>query len=68
MPKLYEIPNGSTVVAECSDGSTWLTFHRIDGMYSVCTTERGALAHLYACSDMRLRDDGKYELEGGESE
>lgn len=60
--KLYDIPRDSRVYAEVSDGSRYVTFHRVDGSYSLCTSEKGALCHLYASSDLRQRDDGHYEL------
>ncbi len=60
--KLYEIPNGSKIHESCSDGSTFFTFHRIDGSYSTCTTEKGALVHLRASCPLVAHEDG-YKFE-----
>ena len=40
--KLYEVPRGSKI----KFFDEVLTFHRLDGMYSVCTNEEGKLVHL----------------------
>lgn len=56
--KLYDIPNESKVYEECSDKSTFFTFHHIDGMYSLCTTENGATVHLKAFTEMEKHKDG----------
>lgn len=51
--KLYEIPDKSKIIAECSDGSTYFIFNHIDGMYSHCTTEKGATVHLDASQELK---------------
>lgn len=64
--KLYEIPRGSKVYSACSDGSAWFIFHRIDGMYSTCTTEKGALVHLGASCPLSAHLDGYRIVESDE--
>lgn len=65
MPKLYDIPQGSKIYVESSDGSTYITFHHLDGMYSYCTTEKGAVVHLGATCPLEKHRDG-YKPSSGE--
>lgn len=45
--KLREIPPNSKIYdKEISDGSTYLTFFHLDGLYSYCETEKGNTIHL----------------------
>jgi hypothetical protein len=62
MPKLYEIPEGALIECEASDGSKWIRFHRIDGMYSYCLTQNGNVAHLSASTDLVKIDENIYKL------
>ncbi len=55
---LYEIPNESKIYEGASDGSVFFIFHRIDGSYSTCTTEKGALVHLGASCPLVKFEDG----------
>jgi len=55
--KLYEIPEGSKIMAECSDGSKYIIFNHLDGMYSHCTTENGATAHLAGGQELKKKKD-----------
>ena len=55
--KLYEIPNESKIKAEVSDGSKFITFHHIDGMYSYCTTEKGGTIHLSVSTPLKKVKD-----------
>ena len=55
--KLYEIPRDSKIKCECSDGSKYITFHRIDGMYSFCSTEKGGICHLFAGTELEKEND-----------
>jgi hypothetical protein len=61
MPKLYDIPKGSTIKLKkgqkCSDGSTYITFDHIDGMYSYCVTENGGIIHLAASTALKKVKD-----------
>ena len=52
MKKLYEIPRDSKILCKCSDGSKSIIFHRLDGMYSFCTTEKGNVVHLDASTNL----------------
>lgn len=58
--RLYDLPRDSDVkiFAECSDGSKFLIFHHIDGMYSYCKTEKGGVIHIRATTPL-------VEVEGG---
>ena len=35
-----------------SDGSTYIDVDHLDGMYSFCRTEKGAIVHLAASADL----------------
>ena len=63
--KLYEAPQKIKINLEASDGSKHIIFHRIDGMYSFCTTEKGAPVHLYANAELVKKDDGSYDAVKG---
>lgn len=43
---LQDVPKGSIIECDCSDGSTFIIFEHLDGLYSYCTTEKGAVVHL----------------------
>ena len=43
---------------EISDGSTYIVFEHIDGMYSVCTTEKGGYIHLAVLTPLVPYEDG----------
>lgn len=61
--KLWDIPRESKIVADgISDGSTYIMFHHIDGMYSYCTTEKGGVIHLSAATPLKQVGD-HYELD-----
>lgn len=62
--KLHEIPRKSIIECECSDGSAFVTFRRLDGMYSYCETERGNPAHLSRFAELELLENGHYKLKG----
>lgn len=65
MTKLYELPRDKNIKidkVECSDGSNYITFHHIDGMYSYCTTEKGGVVHLACWTELLKIDDHTYEL------
>lgn len=59
--KLHEIPQESKIKCDVSDGSKFIIFHHIDGMYSYCTTEKGGVAHLGAMQEL-VKVDDHYEL------
>lgn len=58
--KLYELPKDSIIHTECTDGSTWLKFKRIDGHYSVCITEKGNTVHLGANTELEAIARNEY--------
>lgn len=47
--------------AEISDGSKYIVFGHIDGMYSYCETEKGGVIHLN-CSTPLKKVEGGYEV------
>ena len=59
--KLYELPRDSKIYCEASDGSKSVIFHHLDGMYSYCTTEKGAVVHIGASQELKEYEDG-YKL------
>ncbi|MCK9567607.1 hypothetical protein M0R72_01495 [Candidatus Pacearchaeota archaeon] len=61
--KLLDIPQDSKIKCQCSDGSKYLIFRHIDGMYSFCVTEKGGVAHLYCMTELSELPDGSYKLE-----
>lgn len=63
MPKLYQIPRGSTILCETTDGSKRITFHKIDGAYSYCTTEKGNVVHIAAWQPLTEVEAGVYQVE-----
>jgi len=56
--KLYELPKGTKILEECSDGSAFLTFDHLDGMYSYCITEKGGVVHPGASSELEKTEGG----------
>ena len=50
--KLYEIQLPARVFVTASDGSTYIDVDHLDGMYSFCRTEKGAIVHLAASADL----------------
>lgn len=60
--KLHEIPKGSKIKCKCSDASTYITFNHLDGLYSHCTTEKGATVHLGRSTELGKLVNGDYYL------
>lgn len=58
---LWDIPRQSKIYCECSDGSKYIIFDHLDGMYSYCTTEKGAIVHLGGGQSLDKFKDG-YKL------
>lgn len=54
---LYDIPRGTIIhvstTSHVSDGSLWFKFNHIDGMYSLCVTEKGGPLHLSAMAEIQ---------------
>jgi hypothetical protein len=59
--KLNEIKLPAKVYCECSDGSNYITVDHLDGMYSYCKTEKGAVVHLSRFSELEKFKDS-YKL------
>ena len=58
--KLYEVARNSIIHEDCDDGSTWIKFKRIDGIYSVCITEKGNTVHLGANTELEAIASNEY--------
>jgi len=56
--KLHEIDKGSKIHCDVSDESKYVTFNKIDGMYSHCTSEKGNTIHLSASTPLVKHKDG----------
>jgi len=52
--KLYNVPRNKKI--KLSDGVV-LMFHRLDGMYSVCTDENGDIFHISADEEVEMVKD-----------
>ncbi len=59
---LYDIPRESKIICETSDGSAYIMFHHLDGIYSYCTTEKGGVVHLSVHQPLKKIEDNIYEL------
>jgi len=57
---LLDIPEGSKILCDLSDGSQYMVFDHLDGMYSYCKTEKGGVFHLSASTP--LKKEGDYYL------
>ena len=58
--RLYDLEKGSKILADLSDGSSYVIFDHLDGMYSYCKTEKGGVFHLSAGTP--LKKEGDYYL------
>ena len=58
--KLYELPQRQNIkiYVELSDGSTYATYHKMDGFYGVLTTEKGGQFNLSASTPLEPYKDG----------
>lgn len=63
MKLLSEIKLPAKVYFEASDGSKYITVDHLDGMYSYCKTEKGAVVHLAIFTPLNEYQDG-YKPEG----
>lgn len=72
--KLYDIPRDSKIrlpianEAEPTSTEQVCIFHHIDGMHSYITTPSGSVVHLGASTEVRLGDDGIYEITPSDGE
>lgn len=60
---LHELPRddevGTKIYCEASDGSEFIYFHHVDGMYSYCTTEKTkSVVHLGIMTLLEPFEDG----------
>lgn len=66
--KLYDLEKGAKIVAEdISDGSEYIIFDHVDGMYSYCKTEKGGVIHLSASTPLKKVGD-HYEIDSDHGE
>lgn len=56
--KLLDTPQKSKIYCDCSDGSKYIIFHHLDGMYSYCKTEKGGIVHLHNQQPLKKYKDG----------
>ena len=61
MTRLFDIKEGSKISCEVSDGSTYVIFDHLDGMYSYCTIEKGGVLHLAGGTPLS-EVEGGYEI------
>jgi hypothetical protein len=43
---LFEIPRESKIYEKTNDGSEYITFKHLDGLYSYCITQNGGVINL----------------------
>jgi hypothetical protein len=55
--RLFNLKYGAKIRQKCSDGSRYIIFSHIDGMYSYCETERGGVIHLSAYTPLKKVKD-----------
>ena len=53
--KLYDVPRNTRIKV----GDRELNFHRIDGAYSYCTTDKGEPVHLAAWTEVEIVEEKK---------
>lgn len=62
--KLYELERDKQIKIFAEgilDGSKYIVFGHLDGMYSYCTTEKGGTIHLSASTPLK-KIEGGYEI------
>lgn len=60
--KLYDLDQGSVIHCEVSDGSEFITFDHVDGIYSFSISEKGNPIHITATAPVRKVGD-HYEID-----
>jgi hypothetical protein len=56
--KLYGLKKGDKIYDDFSDGSKFITFDHLDGMYSFNLTEKGGIFHLAGGTPLIKFKDG----------
>jgi len=59
--QLYDLPNtkeGTKIYTKCSDGSKYINFFHIDGMYSYCKSEKDNVINLHCGTPVEEHKDG----------
>ena len=56
--KICDIARGSKIYTACSDGSAYIIFHNMAGMYSYCETAKGGVVYLSGITALTKQNDG----------
>lgn len=56
--KLHQLHPKSKIYCEVSDGSTYILYHHIDGIYSFCTSEKDNVINLWGDIELEEFEDG----------
>lgn len=60
--RLYDLPQRAKkrpkIYCDASDGSKYIEFDHLDGMYSYCVTEKGGVVHLAGTAPLKKFKDG----------
>lgn len=62
MTLLRKIPKDSKIFCDASDGSKYIIFRHLDGIYSYCDTEKGGYINLSASTPLE-EVDGGYKID-----
>lgn len=65
MLTLADIPKKSRIFCNCSDGSEYIIFDHLDGIYSYCETEKGGIVHISRRAPLKKVGD-YYEIWEGD--
>ena len=55
---LCDLEIGSKIYTKCSDGSSYVIFHDLDGRYLYCETEKGGVVYLSRSTPLSKKNDG----------
>ena len=64
--RLWDVMKGSKIYEKASDGSSFLIFDHLDGMYSYIETEKGSIVHLAGGTPLKVFKDG-YKIDSGKT-
>lgn len=56
--KLWDLRRGDKIYVDCTDGSKYVIFDHLDGMYSYNETEKGGVLHLLGGTPLEKHKDG----------